>query len=62
MALLRGVGGVVELTPSGLANELAALAADPARRAALGHAGRQAWIQGQGATARTMEQLRGFLD
>ena len=61
MALLRGVDGVVELAPTTIADQLAALAADPARRQALGSAGRRAWEQGQGASARTLDQLAPIL-
>lgn len=54
MHLLRACGGVVETTAESLAPELAALAAEPARRAALGDAGHRAWLAGQGATARVL--------
>jgi len=57
MALLRGVDGVLELIPVTLADQLTALAADAARRQALGAAGRLAWQQGQGASARTLDLL-----
>jgi 3-deoxy-D-manno-octulosonic-acid transferase len=57
MHLLRACGGVVEMTSDNLAAELAALAADPARRAQLGAAGHAAWHAGQGAAARVVRLL-----
>ena len=57
MHLLRACGGVVEVTAATLAPELAALAADPARRAQLGNAGHAAWQAGQGAAARVVRLL-----
>ncbi len=54
MALLRGCGGVAELSRATLVAELAALAADPARRQHLGDAGHGAWLTGQGAIERVM--------
>ncbi len=54
MALLRATGGVVELGQDGIGAGLAALAADPARRAAVGVGGTTAWLAGQGATTRAV--------
>jgi 3-deoxy-D-manno-octulosonic-acid transferase len=58
MRLLRGASAVVELTPSSLDDDLAALAGDPARRAILGAAARAAWLSGRGALDRTLRVLR----
>jgi len=58
MRLLRAAQAVVELTPTGLDAELAALAGAPARRATLGAAARQAWLSGRGALERTLRILR----
>ena len=54
MRLLRGAAAVVELTPTTLDAQLAELASQPARRATLGAAGRQAWSTGRGALDRTI--------
>ena len=61
MALLRAAGGVVEVTAGDVHSALTTLAADPQRREALGHAGRQAWEAGRGAAARTAEHLVAIL-
>lgn len=57
MHLLRSAAAVVELTPDAIADDLAALAADPARRQDLGSRGRTAWLGGRGALDRTMRAL-----
>ena len=61
MALLRTCAGVVELRPQNIGVELHALAADPARRLALGASGHRAWLSGQGATARHMATIAPIL-
>lgn len=61
MALLRAADAVVELRPATLVAQLAALAADPERRSALGAAGHRAWLAGQGATARAGRRLTAWL-
>ena len=58
MALLRQAEGVLELRPGQLEPTLSELASDPTRRLALGAAGRNAWQEGQGATARTLDALQ----
>ncbi|MBN8525182.1 MAG: hypothetical protein J0M02_07595 [Planctomycetes bacterium] len=57
MRLLRGASAVVELAPGTLDAQLAELAAQPARRDALGAAGHQAWSTGRGALDRTIRIL-----
>ncbi|HYE05615.1 MAG TPA: glycosyltransferase N-terminal domain-containing protein [Planctomycetota bacterium] len=57
MALLREADGVVETDGATIGDTLAALADDPARRRALGDAGRRAWLAGHGATARAVAAL-----
>ena len=52
MALLRTCGGVIEVPPDSLGEQLLALRNDPQQRAELGRAGHTAWRAGQGATAR----------
>lgn len=61
MALLRACTGIVELRPETLGIDLHALAADPARRLAVGAAGHRAWLSGQGATARHMAAIAPIL-
>ena len=60
MALLRQADGVVELAPATLQATLAALAADPVRRARLGAAGQRAWAAGLGAMDRAVSALAAF--
>lgn len=57
MALLREAGAVLETDPDGLDASLSALAADPARRRALGAAGHRAWAAGRGALDRSLRRL-----
>ncbi|MCS6969525.1 MAG: glycosyltransferase N-terminal domain-containing protein [Planctomycetota bacterium] len=58
MRLLRAAQAIVELAPATLAEQLAALVADGARRRALGRAACRAWQEGRGALARTLRILR----
>lgn len=57
MHLLRQAEAVVELSPATLADQLAALAADPLRRADLAKRAQAAWAGGRGALARSMRIL-----
>jgi 3-deoxy-D-manno-octulosonic-acid transferase len=61
MVLLRTHQGVVELPAAGIDAAIAALANDPARREAIGAAGRAAWASGRGAGARTARLLADFI-
>lgn len=61
MHLLRACGGVVESSPTSLADDLRALATDPARRNSLGEAGHRAWQAGQGATGRVIRLITAAL-
>lgn len=61
MQLLRDHQGVVELPAADPGAPLAALARDPARRAALGAAAARAWHRGQGAGARVARALTQLL-
>ena len=58
---LRAGGGLVDATRESLAGTLAALASDPARRAALGHAARDVVRAQQGATQRTCAMARSVI-
>jgi 3-deoxy-D-manno-octulosonic-acid transferase len=61
MEILRACNGAVQVTRETLAAELARLLADPAAARTMAARARDAFLQRQGATARTVGYLRKFL-
>ncbi len=61
MAVLRAAAAVAVVDPHKPDAVLAPLAADPARRQAMGRAGQQAWDQARGAAPRTVAAIASLL-